>query len=187
MSDPNLLMPTSMLAVNATAAAGGASSPGPAPSPSPIPFQDDVLNDLSARFVQGVGKKTVNWKGARHEDVFIGAEAVDFLCSAAVPDKEISRSDAVLIGEELRKRGLFAHHVYPEHGFMDEYHFYRYSPMADELVSQAAKREEAAIKEKVGVESWLDNMRRPSIAKRVKTGVRIDEGKGEVYTIVGGF
>jgi glucose-6-phosphate 1-dehydrogenase len=38
------------------------------------------------------------------------------------------------VGEKMRQAGLFSHHVFPEHAFEDEFHFYRFNPAFDTVV-----------------------------------------------------
>jgi len=167
------------------------SPPTPHPTPSPLTQMaedESLVRELMARFVAGVGKKDITWKGARYTDVFIGAEAVDWLCSNSLPDRDIPRSDAVLVGENFRRRGLFTHHVFGEHECADEFHFYKFLPLADELIAEHKKKEKeaeeaAAVVDKHGVDAWMAGMRRPSIARRVPTGVAIGDAT-ECFTIV---
>lgn len=160
----------------------GPATPAP-PSPAPTPVLPDdsaFVTALMRRFVAGVKPRDISWKGARHANVFVGADAVDWLAENAVPGRDVSRSDATAIGELLRSRGLFAHHVYPEHAFMDEFHFYRYAPLADELAAEPQPLLEQP--KPSAVDAWMQNMRRPSVAK-IEKGQRIGNDD-DVYTIV---
>ncbi|KAI9023442.1 glucose-6-phosphate dehydrogenase [Hyaloraphidium curvatum] len=170
---------TMAASLKASAAQHPEHTPSPGPGGPALPGDESVVRELCRRFVQGVEKKDITWKGQLVKDVFVGAEAVDFLCGAAFADKTISRSDATFIGEQLRRRGLFQHYIYPQHAFADEFNFYRYTPLADEFFNQPAKPE----KQISGVEQFLDQLRRPSVAQRVDPGVRIGSDD-EVYTII---
>ncbi|PXF45739.1 Methylglyoxal synthase [Gracilariopsis chorda] len=59
----------------------------------------------------------------KYKNCFVGSEAVDWLV-AANPDR--TREEAVKIGEQMRKMGLF-HHVHLDHDFKDKRYFYAFN------------------------------------------------------------
>lgn len=78
---------------------------------------------LISKFRANVQVKDRRHHLTKYKNCFVGSEAVDWLVGAH-PNK--TRGEAVEIGEQMRKMGLFQH-VHHDHGFKDKYYFYQFN------------------------------------------------------------
>lgn len=83
-------------------------------------FQKD-LEDIAVQFKENVKLEDRKFRLKTHKQVFVGAEAVDYLIQSGAAT---TRQDAVELGKALQQMNLFEH-VFRDHGFEDDYLFYR--------------------------------------------------------------
>jgi len=104
-------------------------------------FQQD-LDRLAANFKENVKLEDRKFRLKTYKQVFVGTEAVDYLIKSGAAN---SRQDAVELGKALHQLNIFEH-VFREHGFEDDYLFYRMigenergAPSIDENTGQKVK------------------------------------------------
>eukprot|EP00531_Pseudo-nitzschia_arenysensis_P014515 CAMPEP_0116135326 /NCGR_PEP_ID=MMETSP0329-20121206/11131_1 /TAXON_ID=697910 /ORGANISM="Pseudo-nitzschia arenysensis, Strain B593" /LENGTH=683 /DNA_ID=CAMNT_0003630119 /DNA_START=68 /DNA_END=2119 /DNA_ORIENTATION=+ len=83
-------------------------------------FQAD-LDNIALKFKENVKLEDRMFRLKTYKQVFVGTDAVDYLIKSGAAS---SREDAVELGKALQQAGLFEH-VFRDHGFEDEYLFYR--------------------------------------------------------------
>lgn len=83
-------------------------------------FQAD-LDNIALKFKQNVKLEDRMFRLKTYKQVFVGTDAVDYLIKSGAAS---SREDAVELGKALQQAGLFEH-VFRDHGFEDDYLFYR--------------------------------------------------------------
>eukprot|EP00533_Pseudo-nitzschia_delicatissima_P008001 CAMPEP_0116087272 /NCGR_PEP_ID=MMETSP0327-20121206/5279_1 /TAXON_ID=44447 /ORGANISM="Pseudo-nitzschia delicatissima, Strain B596" /LENGTH=681 /DNA_ID=CAMNT_0003578337 /DNA_START=68 /DNA_END=2113 /DNA_ORIENTATION=- len=83
-------------------------------------FQMD-LDKIALQFKENVKLEDRMFRLKTYKQVFVGTEAVDYLIKSGAAT---NREDAVELGKALQQMGIFEH-VFRDHGFEDEYLFYR--------------------------------------------------------------
>eukprot|EP00535_Pseudo-nitzschia_heimii_P009655 CAMPEP_0197192024 /NCGR_PEP_ID=MMETSP1423-20130617/24416_1 /TAXON_ID=476441 /ORGANISM="Pseudo-nitzschia heimii, Strain UNC1101" /LENGTH=683 /DNA_ID=CAMNT_0042644833 /DNA_START=50 /DNA_END=2102 /DNA_ORIENTATION=- len=83
-------------------------------------FKQD-LDKIALQFKENIKLEDRKFRLKTFKQVFVGSEAVDYLIQSGAA---ASRQDAVELGKALQDMGIFEH-VVRDHGFEDEYLFYR--------------------------------------------------------------
>ena len=83
-------------------------------------FQKD-LDNIAIQFKENVKLEDRKFRLKTYKQVFVGTEAVDYLIKSGAAN---SRQDAIDLGKALQHMNIFEH-VFRDHGFEDEYLFYR--------------------------------------------------------------
>jgi len=84
-------------------------------------FKQDLEN-IAIKFKENVKLEDRKFRLKTYKQVFVGTDAVDYLIKSGAA---ISRQDAVELGKALQQMNIFEH-VLRDHGFEDEYLFYRF-------------------------------------------------------------
>ena len=83
-------------------------------------FKQD-LDKIALQFKENIKLEDRKFRLKTYKQVFVGSDAVDYLIQSG---SAASRQDAVELGKALQEMGIFEH-VLRDHGFEDEYLFYR--------------------------------------------------------------
>jgi len=83
-------------------------------------FKQD-LDNIALQFKENVKLEDRKFRLKTYKQIFVGTEAVDYLIKSGAAS---SRQDAVELGKALQQMNIFEH-VFRDHGFEDEYLFYR--------------------------------------------------------------
>ena len=81
------------------------------------------LREVAHEFQQGVKVDTHIYRFKKYKKTFIGSDAVDYMVNC---DLAPNRKEAVRLGQRLLDDLQLFHHVSREHGFRDDYKFYRF-------------------------------------------------------------
>jgi hypothetical protein len=92
------------------------------------PLDDMNVQETAAAFEIGVSVKTHRYRGRPYPHTFVGTDAVDFLIASGLAT---SRRDAEVAGQALMEECHLFEHVTREHGFKDDYLFYRFVPLGE--------------------------------------------------------
>ena len=87
---------------------------------STLLFKQD-LDNIAIQFKENVKLEDRKFRLKTYKQVFVGTKAVDYLIKSGAAS---NRQDAVELGKALQHMGIFEH-VFRDHGFEDEYLFYR--------------------------------------------------------------
>jgi len=83
-------------------------------------FKKD-LDKIALQFKENIKLEDRKFRLKTYKQVFVGSEAVDYLIQSGAA---VSRQDSVELGKALQEMHIFEH-VLRDHGFEDEYLFYR--------------------------------------------------------------
>jgi len=83
-------------------------------------FKQD-LDKIALQFRENIKLEDRNYHLKTYKQVFVGSDAVDYLIKSEAAS---SRQDAVELGKALQQMNIFEH-VLRDHGFEDEFFFYR--------------------------------------------------------------
>jgi hypothetical protein len=86
-------------------------------------FDEIHLLEAATAFEIGVEVKTHSYRGRPYPKTFVGTDAVDFLIASGLAT---SRKGAEVVGQALMEEINLFEHVTREHGFKDDYLFYRF-------------------------------------------------------------
>lgn len=86
--------------------------------------QTSALTKLAIDFVQGVTVGTNYYRLKKHDNTFVGRDAVDFILNKGFA---CTREDAVFLGQRLQKELKLFHHVSWDHKLKDGNFLYRFT------------------------------------------------------------